>query len=643
MISSMQKHWPFLLTLALYLYCAVSYSLTVPAWEAPDEPAHFAYTHHIRISGGPPIQSFKEGQNEVETGHHPPLYYYIGNILTLPFNISDFSHIRTNPYFSFSNNDGGPNRMEHGNEAQLYPSTLTALHIMRLSSVLFGVGTLICIYASGLLVFGGTGWRWASGGRLPATVAAAWVGLLPQFAFLSGAANNDNLVIFFCCLTFWLCLRLALLSPQESKFHRPFFVWLGIVVGLGLLAKYNEVTFIPLVGLALAIAAWKRRDWRFFLWGALISGASCVGVAGWWFLRAQILYGDPAGWSMWRSSYNSIDQSKDFKLTGEFLAHSWERWFNSFWGYFGWFNLPFEPQLYKWLARFSALAGLSLLGLVLSLLAGYILAKRGRKLSLPGYDNRTGLGLLFVALTILFVGFSAFNYAVTFGDAGTQGRYLFPALPALALALSAGLCWLAGWLRYLSPESLDTKAGYAGLALGVVALFWLNQHALTDIIKPAYQTTAEVRPQVLLKELPPHAIKVTADNTFGPAMRLEGYSLEPSRREQIKAGKLKLTLYWRATKPTKENWVGFVHLVSGAQTFGQNDGPPCNGRYQTFKWQTGELIKDERELVLDDWRVRQIQMFPDAPLQLYLGWLRSPGGQKAKLSSGADAITLNWN
>ncbi len=285
LLKTPKQHWPFLIVLAFYFAFTFNFSLNVPVWEAPDEPAHFAYTHYIRTQGGPPIQSFEEGKNSVETGHHPPLYYYLGALVTLPWDISDFNRARTNPHFSFSNTDGGISRFDHEDEAKTYPNTITAVHLIRLISTLFGAGTLLLIYLSGLVLFGGKGWEWASHGRLPALVAVVFVATLPQFNFLSGAVNNDNAVIFFCSFTLYLCLRLILVPPTvagpATKIRNwPLFTLIGLVVGLGLLSKYNEVVYIPLVGISLGIAAWKRRSWGYFWKSSFISGGVCLAVAG---------------------------------------------------------------------------------------------------------------------------------------------------------------------------------------------------------------------------------------------------------------------------------------------------------------------------------------------------------------------------
>ena|GEM_PF-2261530 len=634
-LKQILSHSPFLIVLGLYLFWAGSYSLNVPLWETPDEPDHFAYIQYIKDTGGPPIQSFEEGKNKVVTGHHPPLYYFLGALLTSPTNSRDFSKLNPNRYFSFSNSDGGVNVFDNTNEQNTMPGAIAAAHTVRWLSVAFSAGTLICIYLAGLLVFGGSSWTWAGSGRIPATMAVTFAGLLPQFAFLSGAINNDNAVIFFCALSLYLCMRLALFNKKPAWWE---YAALGAVIGLGMLAKYNEIVFIPQVGVAVGLLAWRLRNWRVFWQGALISGAACIAVSGWWFVRSQILYGDPAGWSMWRSSFKSA-YSDDFKWSWQALDHFWSRWFNSWWGFFGWFNVPFEPEIYNALGWASAILAACIVGLVLTMLISFGWGKTRRK-SLTGLaaDRRMWVMGLFCGLTLIFVGISALNYAASFGDAGTQGRYLFPALPAIALLVGGGLGWLVGWLRFSGLKWLGVSAGYLMLGVGVVALVLLNQHALYDRILPAYAT-----PDVVIRDLPPTAIRSLETKTFWPNMGLIGYEVEPKSRADIKPGPYHLTLYWQAQRRTEDNFVLFIHLLDGTQFVTGTDGPPGFGRFQTYKWGKANIIRDERTLNLTPEAVQQIKSSAN-PLRFMLGWTKSPGGERAQLeNTKIEEIYINWN
>lgn len=584
----------------------------------------------------------------METGHHPPLYYYLGTLVSLPLNLTDYNQAQPNPHFSFSNTDGGVNRFEHDNDKQATPNSLLAVHLLRLISTLFGAGTLALIYASGLLLFGGSGWEYSRGGRIPALLATGMVATLPQFNFLSGAANNDNAVIFFCTFSLYLCLRLTLAPPLSRGSALLFYGLVGLVAGLGLLSKYNEIVYIPLLGLALALNGWSRRSWAIFWKSSLISGGVCVAVAGWWFVRAQILYGDPAGWGMWRSSYHSIEQEDKFHLTRAFLEHTWSRWFNSFWGYFGWFNLPLESAVYTGLAWLSVVVAVGIAGLCLNFLLQTVLKTRSlhsRWLSKPGqYDRRTGYGLLFCGLAIGLVLISAFNYAATFGDAGTQGRYLFPALAPLALLGGGGLVWLFGLLRLLKIRpGLLRQVGTGLVCCWLAGFGWLNFHALNDVIRPAYQPLQDIRRQFVVDALPAGTLKPANPLCFQSTMQLEGYNFEPGHQAALKPGKIKVTLYWRAKnpRPLKDNWISISQLVDSTQVFDRNDGPPVGGRYQTYKWQPGELIKDERVFNLQDGQLKHLQQSKET-LKIYLAWARSPDWLRATLPDGSNGVTLNW-
>ncbi len=644
-LKLMARHLPFLLVFFVYLQLTGLYARATPAWETPDEPSHFAYVRYIQEHGGPPIQSFEEGKNEVETGHHPPLYYFMGRFLIGDRNLADFKQLKNNPWFSFGNNDGGANVFQHENLVAVMPNSLVAVETLRNLSLWFGAGTLLVTYLIGLLIFGPAGmnqnWRWAANGRIPATLAAVGVGFLPQFSFLSGAINNDNAIIFFCTLTLYGCFWLILRENAPRWWE---FALLGGVVGLGLLSKYNEIAYIPVVGLAIAMVAWRARSWRLFITGAIVSGAACLLVSGWWFVRSQILYGDPAGWGMWHSSFNSVYQP-GFEWTNESLSRVWSRWFNSFWGVFGWMNLPLEANFYKWLARLMLIAGLGLSGLILGVVLPdfrKLFAPRNPVSATPAKlihsENRAALILIFLALSFGLVLLSAFNYAASFGDAGTQGRYLFPALPVFMLGAAAGSLWFPGLLARTNLfEKIMAGVGWVIVGLAAFGLIYLNLQALNNVILPAYNPP----PDLVVKALPNGATEVRGGE-FGPGMGLAGYEIEqpPANLKSGQTAKLKLTLYWRAQNTFKDNWISFSRLYLAGNEIGKQDGPPGQGHYQTYKWKKGELIKDVRYLLVtgSNW---QIALANRNYLRFQIGWYR--GGERANLLKGGQDYYFDWH
>src|SRR5689334_13009546 len=114
------------------------YSVRVPSWEAPDEPAHFAYAASLLDSGGLPRMTPGHGPTEA---HQPPLYYLIAAALMAPVDRGDRSGaFEPNPDFVWAGQGGREaNAARHGT-ADSFPFTgqALALHVPRLASVLAG-------------------------------------------------------------------------------------------------------------------------------------------------------------------------------------------------------------------------------------------------------------------------------------------------------------------------------------------------------------------------------------------------------------------------------------------------------------------------------------------------------------------------
>jgi len=93
---------------------------------------------------------------------------------------------------------------------------------------------------------------------------------------------------------------------------------------------------------------------------------------------------------------------------------------------------------------------------------------------------------------------------------------------------------------------------------------------------------------------PPH----TTPATFGQSIRLLGYALGPSPIKP--GGTLTITLYWQAITSPLDDDHTFVHLhlPGEAQPTTQSDSPPCNGKYPTTRWATGEIVMETRTLTV---------------------------------------------
>jgi hypothetical protein len=121
----------------------------------------------------------------------------------------------------------------------------------------------------------------------------------------------------------------------------------------------------------------------------------------------------------------------------------WFGWlFDSFWGHFGWMRIAVVRES-AWEPAIGAICALGLLGAIVAL----IRLGRGRRAPLA-----TLILLIGVALALLIVNALIDPYPIQ------QGRYLFPILPALAVAVTSGQAallparlrpiWLTAWLGF---------------------------------------------------------------------------------------------------------------------------------------------------------------------------------------------------
>ena len=304
-----------------------------------------------------------------------------------------------------------------------------------------------------------------------ALVGTALIGFIPQFIFISAAASNDNAINALAALVLWRLVALVVTPPKAKNqtenlsvqpIRRPVQGWstpqqirtlrsrstqgaqsdfwpgseysrkdwgsalaLGCLLGLALLSKLSALGLVALTGLTLLLAAWRAHSWRTLIVSSLAVGLPALAIAGWWYGRNWALYHDPLAWNIWQANILLRMIPAGW---GTIIAElgSLER---SFWGLFGWLNVPYPTWVY---AAFRVLAIGFTLGLLLHVVRWLIaLAKRNR----PAFDWRWAGGWLL----ILWLGLLAFSWVRFMRIApAAQGRYFFPAAPVAGAAADPG-------------------------------------------------------------------------------------------------------------------------------------------------------------------------------------------------------------
>jgi 4-amino-4-deoxy-L-arabinose transferase-like glycosyltransferase len=432
------------LIVLVYLVLGALYATGTPAWQVPDEPAHYNYVRHVAEqaqlpelrSGDYPYAYLEEIKSRrfppdmsIESiryeSHQPPLYYVIAS-----------------PIYRMAGS---------------YTES-TRLLVLRLFSLILGAVSLLLGYKLVSTIYPRE--------PLLALGAVAFAATLPMHLTMTAAVNNDVLTELLLHLTIW---QLVLMKPGDWSRRRAF--GLGVLLGLSFLTKMQSYVAI---GLALVALVWDvayLQPGGLFIWrkaleraGIMLGTALLIALP--WLFRNSRLYGvnDLLGLvrhdqivvgQLTTSQY--ISQSGVVALCRDFICTG----FRSFWGQFGWMGVLLDQRIY------SALVLLS--GLVAIGLGFYVADLFGKRLTLPSQTKR-GLALLVVWLFLTAVGFLWWNTKYV----QHQGRYLFPALVPMGLGFTLGL----RELLQRSPRAIYVLLGIlivgllvAGIVTGGVKAF----------------------------------------------------------------------------------------------------------------------------------------------------------------------------
>jgi hypothetical protein len=566
------------LVVLLFLLMGFGYSLVVPPFETPDELFHFGFAWHIAQGNGLPVQSEVETGPWAQEGSQAPLYYLLTGWMTSWIDQGDFgaSAVR-NPRANIGDplDPGNKNFMLYsGRQPPLAGSNL-ALHIGRWFSLLLGAVTLWCVYLTAELgvvrmrrrreahAVGSTDFGFA-------LLAAAFVAAIPQFLFINASFTNDTLIIAACATgVYWLARLLA--KPHAEPIRAYEWVVLGAIIGVAALSKLQGLGLIPLAGLVVLFLGWRRRSWRLLLEAAVLVGLPAAAIAGWWYVRNILLYGDWSG----LGHLTAINGRRTEPLTLEDFWPEFRGLRYSFWGLFGWFNILLPEWFYRAADVLTVVAGAGVIG------AGVQAVRQAwhegpEELGTGRLVDATRLRLLVLLATWAVLMFVLLIYW-TLQATGSQGRLIFPGIIAYGILLPLGIGF---WLQW-APRLLR-RAVWVGI-FGV--LIGMSLYALLWLLPAAYKAPAPVA------QMPATAQAVNL--RYAAAAPVELVGIEVGKGRYHPGERVPLTLYWRAEEALPEDYQLFIQFLdeTGREVANLTSHPGW-GRNPTSFWEAGALYAD---------------------------------------------------
>ena len=455
------------LLLLVYLLLATLFAVRTPAWQAPDEPAHYNYVRQL-VDGDLPV---------IEPGDWDQAY--LSQVVGAEFDPAY-------PVGGITYEDWQP-PLYYLLQAPVYRLSGGSLAAMRLLSVVLGAGVVLLAYVVGRAVFPGRGWA--------ALSVAAIVAFTPQHLAMLGAVNNDSLVELIIAAVLAL-----LVSPWPDRPPTGRLLALGLLLGAGFLTKGSAYLMAPVAGVFLLARYWPRQPDRSAATGLVNRGASAADLSG--LVKSLLIVFIPAlligslWWGRNVAVYGGLDiigkGAHDAVVVGQPRTAEWlaqyglagtlgrflRTTFVSFWGQFGWMAAPLPGWIVGLLAllTLAAVAGLVMGGLSAAHAGtpgsrgagekGRAFFARHSPLTTDHSRHVLVLGLTFLLTLALHVG-----YNLTFVQ--HQGRYLFPALIPIAVGFTAGLgYWLQPLMRRRPGAGYWLPLGLAAV-LGGIALYAL--------------------------------------------------------------------------------------------------------------------------------------------------------------------------
>jgi hypothetical protein len=425
---------------AIAILNAVCWSFITPAFQAPDEPDHFAYVKQLADTGRLPSSSSEQVAKEEMTALQAIRY---AKVRQQPQNrtiATRGEQAQLERALALTVREtGSPAAGVAASQPPLYyaleavpygvardVNVLDRLQLMRLVSALLAGVTALFTFLFLREALPRTPWAWAAGGLA--------IAVAPLLGFMSGAVNPDALLFAVAAALFY-CLARAFRRGLDLAGAAA----IGTVTALGLLTKLNFIGLTPGIVLGLIVLTIRARRvhggsaYRMFALAVGIALSPVVVYAAINAVSSHPLLGLVSEASHQQKSLlgelNYIWQLYLPRLPGTVsdfpgLFPARQLWFNGYVGLYGWLDTPF-PGWVDNLALIPAAA--------IALLCGRSLYQGRSALRSRAFELAT-YAVMSIGLMVLIGAASYHAFPSTDAEFG-QVRYLLPLLPLLGAVL----------------------------------------------------------------------------------------------------------------------------------------------------------------------------------------------------------------
>src|SRR3954451_4616090 len=438
---------PLVALLVVSAVLGAAWAGATPPLQGPDEEAHLGYAEYLAETGRLPSLRGASSADSGETVAARTVFNLrrlIGNVSARPaWGAADrraFDALAIRFTAADRSNGAGPNPMEHNPPAYYayeavpywvfhWADAVGRQLAMRLASVLLGVLTVGLTW---LLAAEVTPRIWVR------FVAAAFVALHPQLAFIGATINPDALLAAVSTAFVLVAVRLVLRGPSPRRM-----LALGATAGLAVLTHGRGFAFVP-AAVVIAIVSLARA--RVGLRGAGLSAAAAAGALAACVAASVVVTGDTGGAGAFGGELRQNASAAGFHVR-QFLEYVWqfylprlgfmrpalagshgyrELYVEGFYGTFGSLEVRFSPETYNLLAIATTVG-----------LAGLVAASAARWRELL---RQWPVVVALATTVVCVIGLLHLAaYRDRLGDPAAQllvGRYLLPLISIAGLAVA---------------------------------------------------------------------------------------------------------------------------------------------------------------------------------------------------------------